>query len=148
MAQKLFGLGKKGKLVDTTGGLIGDAAQGTGIGLFYNVADKKLLQGKLTSLGVTLTNINVAGTPKPVCLNVTDALTYASVVGLKSPFAKGALISGLVAIGAKKAMEIWGYMDPPTGASSFYPTVNQNVGALPAPITVAPTAMYSPVGRS
>lgn len=148
MAQKLFGLGKKGKLVDTTGGLVGDAAQGTGIGLAYNVIDKKFIGGKLTATGFNITNVNVNGVSKPICLNVTDALTYASVVGLKSPLAKGALISGLVAVGAKKFFETWGYMDPPTGASSFYPTVNQNVGALPAPITMTPTQMYSPVGRT
>jgi len=128
-----LGIGKRGKLVDTTTGIIGDAAQGTGIGLTYNVIDKKFLRGKMTSLGLNITSVNVGGTQKQVCLNVTDALTYASVVGLKSPLGKGNLIKGVVAVGAKKFFETWGYMDPPivtpagqTTTNIVYPTMNRS----------------------
>lgn len=145
--QKLFGIGKKGKLVDTTTGIIGDAAQGTGIGLAYNVIDKKFINGRLTAAGVTLTNVTVNGTAKPLCLNATDALTYASVVGLKSPFAKGALVSGLIAIGAKKFFELWGYMDPPTGASSFNPTVNPPFNYQTASVSQSPSMGFAYSGR-
>jgi hypothetical protein len=129
MAQML-GLGKKGKLVDTTGGIIGDAAQGIGIGLGYNVIDKKFLNGKMTALGVNITSVTVAGAQKQICLNVTDALTYASVVGLKFNFKKGDLIKGLAAIGAKKFMETWGYMDPPGDVSNVPSTQTINYPAM------------------
>ena len=109
MALKL-GIGKKGKLVDTTSGIVGDAAQGLGIGTIWNVADKRLLSGRLTAMGVS---IGQTLNGKPLCLNVTDALTYASVVGLKSPLAKGNLIKGAVAVGIKKVFEAFDYIDPP-----------------------------------
>lgn len=123
-----LGIGKRGKLVDTTTGIVGDAAQGLGIGTIWNVADKKFLGGKLTAMGVSLGQ-TVNG--KPLCLNVTDALTYASVVGLKSPLAKGNLVKGAIAVGIKKVFEAFDYIDPP---------VNQTViqTAANAPLATAP----------
>lgn len=129
MAQ-LLGLGKKGKLVDTTTGIIGDAAQGTGIGLAYNVIDKKFLNGKMTALGVNITKVKVAGVDTQICLNVTDALTYASVVGLKFGFKKGDLLKGLAAVGAKKFFETWGYMDPPVATPSGQTTTAINYPSM------------------
>lgn len=129
-----LGFMKKNKIVDTTTGVIGDAVQGIGIGTVWNVVDKRFAGGKMTATGVGLGfNINA----KPVCLNVTDALTYGSVVGLKSPLAKGNLVKGLIALGAKKVFEAFDYIDPPVVQSRL----------ATAPQIMMPTYSYGGVAH-
>ena len=147
MTQILGSIGKNGKLIDTTQGILGDASLTMGAKVGWNVADKTLGKGKLTSIGVTVTQ-NFLGTGKPLCFNLTDLGAVSSVFGLKKAISGKSITAIAVSLMLAKVAEAKGWIDPPTGANSFYPTVNQNVGALPAPITVEPTAMFNPVGRS
>lgn len=107
-----LGILKKGKIVDTTTGFIGDSAQGIGIGTGWNVLDKKFGGGRLTAAGVKIPFLPMVN-GKEVCLNLTDALTYGSVVGLKNPLNKNNLIRGLISVGAKKFFELNDWIDPP-----------------------------------
>lgn len=93
-------------------GIIGDIVQnavnGFGAGTFANLADKKLLKGKLSSLGFPLgQSIN----SKPITLNATDALTVAVVNGIKIPKTKDFLAIGIT-LAIKKWAEAMDYIDP------------------------------------
>lgn len=137
----LLGIGKKGKLVDTTQGYIGNAVQGLGIGTVWNVADKKFFNGKMTAMGVSIGQTLNA---KPLCLNVTDALTYASVVGLSLKFDTKHLIAGAIAVGVKKVFEAFDYIDPPVNTPSGQTTTAIN---YPSMTSSAPTSSLFVGGR-
>jgi hypothetical protein len=111
---KLLKGGKK--IIDTTKGPFGAAVQGLGVGTLANVADKKLLQGKLTAYGIPLGAQTING--KPLTLNGTDALTYVAINGIKIP-SKGNIITTLITLGVKKYFEAYDYIDPPAPGYNY-----------------------------
>ncbi len=104
MAQQLA------KLINVESGPIGDVVLGLGTGTLANVADKKLLKGKLTSMGIAL-GFSIAG--KPVTLNLTDVLTYLAINKFSLKFTSKKIFATMVSLGAKKFFELNDYIDPP-----------------------------------
>lgn len=104
--------------MDPTRGLLGDAVQGIGVGTLANVADKKLLQGKLTAAGVGLGQ-TING--KPLTINLTDALTWFIISKGKIRISSRELMTILGTIGVKKVFEAFDYIDPPTPLASADP---------------------------
>ena len=100
-------------LIDSRGpvGMIAKSTvYGFGGGTAINLFDKKVLKGKLTSLGANLPfNINA----KPVNLNLTDAGALLIVNGLKVPTPK-TMIPMVIVIIIKKIGEAFDYIDPPS----------------------------------
>lgn len=112
-------------------GIISDAVQGLGVGTIVNVIDKKALQGKLTAAGVS---IGQTLNGKPLCLNVTDVITYMLIAG--TSFKKGALMKGGISIAVKKFAEAFDYIDPPVTTASqitstpiYYPATSYATGS-------------------
>jgi len=82
------------------------------------VADKKLLQGKLTAAGI---NLGQTLNGKPLTLNLTDALTWFVIGGMKLKLSSRELITIVSTIGVKKVFEAFDYIDPPTTLSTHDP---------------------------
>lgn len=108
--------GKKGmgsfspkKLLNVSSGPASNVVKGLGVGTIANVIDKKFTGGMLTRYGIGFGQ-SING--KPLTVNVTDIVTYyATTGGLK--FSKKDLITGGIAIAAKKIGEAYDYIDPP-----------------------------------
>lgn len=126
-------------------GLVGNAVKGIGVGTLANVADKKLLQGKLTAAGISLGQ-NING--KPVTLNLTDALTWFVISGMKLKLSTKELITIVSTIGIKKVFEAYDYIDPPQPLNLQDPratNVTHGRQARESNQMPANTAPYAPV---
>ena len=87
------------------------ARDGLGIAALVNVADKELLNGRMTGMGYTLP-FTLPGTSAPLRFNVTDLVWFWAVNGLKVPKGKGTLKT-LAKLGLKKVAESKQWIDPP-----------------------------------
>lgn len=96
--------GALGKLADV-------AIKGLGGGAAVNVADKVILQGRMTGIGVTLP-FTLPGMTAPLRFNLTDVAYFWLINGLKVPKGRGALWV-LAGLGLKKVGEGKGWIDPP-----------------------------------
>ncbi len=124
--------GGKGKhekgYLNTTTGVMGRAFRGAGVGVAVNWVDKKMLAGKATATGFTLTQLPMIN-GKAICFNGTDAATALAVVGFKPSI--GWAVAALGAVALKKAAELYDILDPPvntpmgqTTTTIAYPTSN------------------------
>ncbi len=123
-------MGKLTSLVNVESGPIGDVVLGLGTGTLANVADKKLLQGKLTGMGIGL-GFSING--RLVTLNLTDVVTYLAINKFSLKFTTKKIFATLISLGAKKFFELNDYIDPPHPGEQ--PTQE-------APL--APLAQYNP----
>lgn len=87
------------------------ARDGLGIAALVNVADKELLNGRMTGMGYALP-FTLPGTSAPLRFNVTDLVWFWAVNGLKIPKGKGTLKT-LAKLGIKKIAESKNWIDPP-----------------------------------
>ena len=106
--------GGKGKhekgYLNTTTGVMGRAFRGAGVGVAVNWVDKKMLGGKATATGFTLTQLPTIN-GKAICFNGTDAAAALAVVGFKPSI--GWAVAALGAVALKKAAELYDILDPP-----------------------------------
>jgi hypothetical protein len=126
-------IGSLSKPLMSTRGALGQLSttivQGLGGGAAVNVLDKVALQGKLTSIGVTIP-FNIPTTTTPLRLNLTDLGYVMLVNGLKIPKGKN-LIWMALGLGLKKFAEAKNWIDPPEWG---YPSAaSTSAGRLSAP---------------
>lgn len=91
-----------------TKGFVGDRAVALGVKTIYNWADKRFLNGRLTSMGVSLGQ-TLNG--QPLSINVTDGLLALTLTGIQTS-TKGLIDMG-ANFGVTKAAEAFDIIDPP-----------------------------------
>ena len=116
-------------------GMISEFARdGLGIAALVNVADKEVLQGKMTSIGYTLP-FTLPGTSAPMRFNLTDVVWWWAVNGLKVPKGKGVLKT-FAKLGLKKIAESKNWIDPPQWG---YSTNKQMAASTPTEMPMIST---------